>query len=258
VLLTLAYDGARFAGFAPQKNASTVAQALGEAIRRLDPGASALRVASRTDSGVHARGQVASFDSTRVIASRGWLLGLTAFLPPEIAIQRVAEVPVGFNPSKDAIGKIYRYTILCGSLRDPFLVGRSWRVHERLDVTRMSEEAQALLGTHDFFAFRGAADFRVDTVRRIDRAVFSQPESAPRCLVFEIEGNRFLYRMVRIIVGTLVDVGRGYREPGAIARAIISRDREHLGVTAPPDGLCLERVQLRDEGSAGWPDHLRS
>ncbi|HWO10528.1 MAG TPA: tRNA pseudouridine(38-40) synthase TruA, partial [Polyangiaceae bacterium] len=118
ILLTLAYDGASFSGFAAQDNtAHTVAGVLGSAVAKMDPSARGMRVASRTDAGVHARGQVACFDSGLRIESRGWLLGLSGHLPPQIAVQRVARVRPGFHPSKAAIAKTYRYLILRGTLR---------------------------------------------------------------------------------------------------------------------------------------------
>lgn len=256
VLLTLAYDGASFSGFAAQNNtARTVASVLTGAIRAMDPRATGLRVASRTDAGVHARGQVASFDSMLRIEPRGWLLGLSGHLPPQIAVQRVARVQQNFNPSKAAVAKTYRYLILRGTVRDPFLHGRAWRVHERLDLEAMRREAAALLGTHDFAAFRGARDQRPTTVRSISRAEISEVPGEPRCIAFEIRGDRFLYHMVRIIVGTLVDVGRGSCAPGAIARAQRSGERTDLGMTAPPDGLCLERIELANSGHDEWPNH---
>jgi tRNA pseudouridine38-40 synthase len=256
VLLTLAYDGSSFSGFAAQNNtARTVAHELSRAIARMDRGASSLRVASRTDAGVHARGQVACFASTLRIQSRGWLLGLSGHLPPQIAVQRVARVAPNFNPSKAAVAKTYRYLILRGTVRDPFLYGRAWRVHERLDLAAMQREAQTLLGTHDFAAFRGRSDRRTNTVRSISVAELREVPGEPRCIAFEIRGDRFLYHMVRIIVGTLVDVGRGSCAPGAIARARASGQRTHLGMTAPPDGLCLERIELADAGYDEWPNH---
>jgi tRNA pseudouridine38-40 synthase len=256
VLLTLAYDGSSFSGFVAQNNtAHTVAAVLSTAISRMDPGANRLRVASRTDAGVHARGQIASFDSMLKIASRGWLLGLSAHLPPQVAVQRVARVQPNFNPSKAALAKTYRYLILRGTVRDPFLQGRAWRVHDPLDLELMRKEAEALLGTHDFAAFRGAPDKRATTTRTISVAELREVPGQPRCIAFEIRGDRFLYHMVRIIVGTLVDVGRGRCEPGAIARAQASGERTDLGMTAPPDGLCLDNIELADSGHDEWPNH---
>lgn len=255
-MLTLAYDGASFSGFAAQNNtAHTVAGVLGTAIGAMDPSATRLRVASRTDAGVHARGQIASFNTSLNIASRGWLLGLSAHLPPQIAVQRVARVHPSFNPSKAALAKTYRYLILRGTVRDPFLHGRSWRIHEQLDLELMQKEARALLGTHDFAAFRGSADKRETTTRTITVAELREVPGQPRCIAFEIRGDRFLYHMVRIIVGTLVDVGRGNCEPGAIARARASGERTDLGMTAPPDGLCLDHIELADPGHDEWPNH---
>lgn len=255
VLLTLAYDGATFSGFAQQGTQRTVARILSEAIAKMDPAASKLRVASRTDQGVHARGQIVCFDTELEIESRGWLLGLNAHLPPEVAIQRVARVAAGFNPTRQARRKTYHYWILQGSIRDPFLAGRAWRVHDRLDQGLMQSEALALVGTHDFAAFRGSGDRRVNTVRTIEMASFASAPGSPRCLIFAICGDRFMYHMVRIIVGTLVDVGRGRREAGAFQRAFHSRDREDLGMTAPPDGLYLDRIELPDWGVGEWPNH---
>lgn len=219
----------------------------------MDPAASTLRVASRTDAGVHARGQVACFDTRSRIESRGWLLGLSARLPPQIAVRRVARVPAGFNPSHHALEKEYRYAILRGTLRDPFVQGRSWRVHAPLNLELMQSEATDLIGQHDFAAFRGSADFRTSTVRTISLAQVESHPGLEHGLRFRVVGDRFLYRMVRIIVGTLVDVGRGRLEPGAVRRGLVSRRREDLGVTAPPDGLCLEWVSLDEAGTDEWP-----
>lgn len=255
ILLSLAYDGSRFSGFAPQNNGVTVAGLLRAAILQMDPSVGALRVASRTDAGVHARAQVVCFDAQLDIESRGWVLGLSAFLPPEIAVQRVARVEVGFNPSRAARAKTYHYWILRGTLRDPFLAGRAWRVHDSLDLGAMRSEATALLGTHDFSAFRGAADRRENAVRTISVAELSELAHTPRCLCFAIRGDRFLYNMVRIIVGTLADIGRGRQRPGAFERAFVSKQRTDLGMTAPPDGLYLDRVELEDWGHAEWPNH---
>jgi tRNA pseudouridine38-40 synthase len=140
-------------------------------------------------------------------------------------------------------------------VRDPHLHHRAWRVDDRLNHAAMEAEAAALTGQHDFRAFRSSTDQRTETVRTIFRASLADG-SDTRVLCIEIEGDRFLHRMVRIIVGTIIDVGRGRLEPGAVYRGLSTGDRRVLGITAPPDGLYLAKLELDDEGQGKWPDHL--
>jgi tRNA pseudouridine38-40 synthase len=254
VILTVAYDGSQFSGIAPQVNANTVSAELLKAIATMDPNVGSLRIASRTDAGVHARGQVVAFETRMNIPSRGWQAGLSSALPPPVAVVAVTQTLPGFDPSKRAVAKAYRYLILQGSVRDPFLHARAWRIFDPLQIEIMRSEAQSLLGEHDFRAFRSAADIRTNTVRRIESVALAQDPTQERLLCFDVVGNRFMYNMVRIIVGTLVDVGRGRVAPGAIARAIHSGSRDDLGVTAPAEGLYLERVMLPND-LPQWPYH---
>jgi tRNA pseudouridine38-40 synthase len=258
VLLTVAYDGSRFAGFARQPTARTIAGELDGAVRAIDCHASIVRGASRTDAGVHALSQRVAFDTSMDIPSRGWVLALAQHTSDEVAIVSAARVPHGYDPRDHARKKTYRYSILCSPLRDPFLRGRTWRIGERLNQQLMKAEADELLGGHDFRAFRSSTDSRVDTVRTIFRAELTADSSDPRLLHVEIEGDRFLHRMVRIVVGALVDTGRGRLPPGSVRSALRSGNRNELGITAPPDGLCLMRLDLDDEGCNKWPDHLSS
>jgi tRNA pseudouridine38-40 synthase len=254
VLLRVAYVGTPFAGFARQPMARTVAGELDGAVRSIDPHASLVRGASRTDAGVHARGQVVAFDTHKEIEPRGWALALAQHLPNEISVVASASVEVGYDPRFHALFKKYAYRVLVSPVRDPFLADRAWRVGERLNHHAMREEAAALVGEHDFRAFRAASDQRENTVRTILRAVVDAAPHDPRQLVIEVEGNRFLYKMMRIISGTLVDVGRGRLEPGVVARALSGGSRGDLGLTAPAEGLCLEHVHLDDPGSHPWPE----
>ncbi len=256
ILLKIAYDGRAYSGLALQDNAPTIAAALLHAIRQMAPEVSGLRVCSRTDAGVHALEQYVAFDTDATISSRGWLLGITGNLPRDIAILRVARVPVGFQPRRHALSKTYRYAVLQGTLRDPFLESRSWRVAERLNHSAMRRAAQSLIGTHDFRAFRGRSDLRTHTVRTITAASVEPHPTQPRVLEITVEGNAFLYHMVRIIAGTLVDVGRGKRDERAFERAIESGNRLVLGVTAPAAGLFLVDIQLDEVGIDHWPYHL--
>jgi tRNA pseudouridine38-40 synthase len=256
VLLKIAYDGQNYSGLAVQDNAHTVAGELENAIRTMDPLASRLRVCSRTDAGVHARGQYVAFDTHLNISMRGWLLGLSGVLAKDVAVLSAARIRPRFEPCKNARSKTYRYSVLQGTIRDPFLEGRCWRVFDPLNHGRMREEALSLLGTHDFRAFRGTADFRTNTVRTLTNVSISTRPDQPRLLDIVVEGNAFMYHMVRIISGTLVDVGRGKLAPGAIRRAIASGDRLDLGMTAPAAGLCLDRIELNEHGTDEWPYHL--
>jgi tRNA pseudouridine38-40 synthase len=222
----------------------------------MDPNASSLRVTSRTDAGVHAEEQYIAFDTDSNIGLRGWLLGLTGHLPPEIAVLRASRVAPAYQPSKRAIRKVYRYLILQGTVRDPFLADRAWRVFETLDHELMRKEAETLIGEHDFRAFRGAADFREHTVRHITRVDIQTLQDKPRVLAIDVEGNRFMYRMVRIIVGTLVDIGRGKLLPGAVRRGLDTGDRLKLGMTAPAEGLYLRHIELAEVPNQNWPDHF--
>jgi tRNA pseudouridine38-40 synthase len=262
VLLQVAYDGTGFHGWAAQKNARTVEETLHGAVLALDPRASILRGASRTDAGVHAEGQLAAFDTTADIPARGWVLGLNQHLPDDLAVRAARQVPIGFTPRFAARGKRYRYRVLVDSVRDPALRSRAWRVAD-VDVAAVAHEAKAAVGTHDFVAFRSSGDERQNTVRTLSRvAIERESEADPRVLSVVVEGNAFLYNMIRILVGTLVDVGRGRLEPGAVARALAARDRRLAGTTAPAHGLVLERVELEpltERGSAltdvseAWP-----
>lgn len=256
VLLHLAYDGRRFSGFARQSNARTVAGELEGAIRALDPRASFVRGASRTDAGVHARNQIVAFDATRDMEPRRWVHALNRHLGEDLVVSRAARVPIGYDPRRHAFRKTYRYIVLNSRVPDPFWRGRAWSVRDRLNHDRMCDELRSLVGTHDFRAFRTSSDQRIDTVRTILRAGANTLRDDARCTAFEVCGSAFMHRMVRIIVGTVVDVGRGRREPFAVRRAIESGSREDLGMTAPPDGLYLESVELDDRGTDEWPDHL--
>lgn len=253
VILTVAYDGSQFSGIAPQVNSNTVSAELRKAIATMDPNAGSLRIASRTDAGVHARGQVVAFQTRMSIPSRGWLAGLSSALPPAVAVVAVTQTTAGFEPSKRAVAKAYRYLILQGSIRDPFQHARAWRVFDPLNLEVMQREAQALVGEHDFRAFRSAADIRTNTIRRIEKADLTIDPAQARLLRVDVYGNRFMYNMVRIIVGTLVDVGRGRLAPGAIQRALASGSRDDLGVTAPAEGLYLEQVVLPSD-LPQWPN----
>jgi tRNA pseudouridine38-40 synthase len=256
VVLSVKYDGTRFSGFARQPSARTVAGELDGAVRSIDSRASLVRGASRTDAGVHAHDQRVAFDTAMDIPSRGWVLALARHLSDEVVVARAARVAVGYDPRAHARHKTYRYIVLRSLVRDPFHRDRAFLVRDRLNHALMGEEASLLVGTHDFRAFRTSADPRTDTVRTIVRADVLEVDA--RSLVIEVQGDRFLHRMVRIIAGTLIDVGRGRLPPHAIRRGIESGSRALLGITAPACGLYLAAMELDDETewTDNWPDQL--
>lgn len=255
ILLTVAYDGGPFSGFVVQPGRRTVAGELLGALRAIDPAIRDVRGASRTDAGVHARGQRVAFDTAAPLPPRGWALATARHLPDQIAVRRAAIVPVGFTPRFENAGKRYRYLVLRDPAPDPFFCGRAWRVEplNEAALERAIAEATAAIGTHNFGAFRSSADERTNTIRTLRKVeVAVDPEDA-RLVRVDVDGDAFLHNMVRILVGTIVDVARGRLSPGAVARALASRSRRDAGITAPAEGLYLEQVHLRDEGTDAWP-----
>jgi tRNA pseudouridine38-40 synthase len=252
ILLTLSYDGTAYSGYAKQTNGRTIAGELEGAIATVDPKASSTRGVSRTDAGVHARGQLVAFDSTRFIDPRGWVLALNRELPDDISVLRAATTEPGFEPRRCVVSKTYSYRILSSPTREP-LADRTWRIPYRLNQLAMREAAAQLQGEHDFRAFRGAADMRSETVRHIFRIQLEPAAHDPRVLELRVTGNKFLYNMLRIIAGTLVDIGRGHLQADTFIRAFESGLRKDLGITAPPEGLVLEAIELAESGTDHWP-----
>lgn len=244
IRLVVEYDGTTLSGWQRQTNAPTVQQHLEEALAQILQHEVTVAGASRTDAGVHARGQVAAFETERSIPLHGIRRGLNSLLPDVIAIRSADEVPLEFHPRFGATGKHYRYTIYRAPDRSPLLRERAWHHGEALDVARMRDAARALVGEHDFAAFRAAGCTAKTTVRRIDTV--NVTEHPNDLLSIDVEGNAFLRNMVRILVGTLADVGRGALEVGQVAEILASRDRTKAGKTAPAHGL--ELVEVRYDG----------
>lgn len=253
VLVQVAYVGTAFSGWATQKDARTVEDTLRGAILAVDPRAEGPRGTSRTDAGVHAEGQLAAFDAQVTMPPRGWVLTLNQHLPEDVAVRSAQIVKTNFSPRFASKKKRYRYDLLLDKVRDPLLCDRTWRIGYDMDMARMEREAKAIVGTHDFAAFRAAGDERDETVRTIYSVELMQLDA--RRWSIGIEGNAFLYNMVRILAGTLVDVGRGHLDEGTMGRALAGRDRALAGQTAPAHGLTLESIELEmPEGSGErWP-----
>lgn len=258
VLLRVAYEGTEFHGWASQKGARTVQEALLGAVRAIDDGVRGVRGASRTDAGVHAEWQLASFDTSRRLEARAWALAINQHLPDDVAVRAACDAPIGFNPRFAAHNKLYRYRLLIDPVRDPLQRKVAWRIGRGIDLALLEREARGIVGERDFAAFRSASDERENTVRHV-RRVEVERSFDTRIVSIAVEGSGFMHNMVRIIVGTLVDVATGRLAEGAIARGLETRDRRVLGTTAPAQGLTLERIDLRasEEGNqvgAWWPD----
>jgi tRNA pseudouridine38-40 synthase len=241
VRLVLEYDGTDLCGWQRQDNGPSVQAHLEEVLARMTGAPTPVTGASRTDAGVHALGQVASFETTARIPTGGFRLGMNSMLPPSIAVLAADEAPPGFHPRFSATGKHYRYSILNRSSRSPLLRQRCWhRPGARLDLAAMRETATYLVGERDFSAFRAAGCTARTTVRRIDEIAIV--ETGPDRLEIDVRGNAFLRNMVRILVGTLAEVGEGRFAPLQVAEIVRSGDRARAGQTAPAQGLCLVEV----------------
>ncbi len=237
--LIVEYDGTDYAGWQRQNNAMTVQEQLEIAVKRLTGESVCVSGASRTDAGVHALGQSAHFDTESRIPADKFSFALNTLLPPDIRVVKSEEVSADFHSRFSGHGKRYRYLIHAA----PHAGALNRRTHAHviypLNVALMQQEARDLVGTHDFAAFAASGSVVKDTVRTIYRADVTQ-NGSEICLI--VEGNGFLYNMVRIIAGTLIGVGSGKLEPGAFRRAIASGSRLDLGVTAPAHGLTLMEV----------------
>jgi tRNA pseudouridine38-40 synthase len=242
VRVIVAYDGTDYSGFQRQDNAVTVQEALEAALAQvsgLDRSAVAILAAGRTDAGVHALGQVVAFDTAWRHGLGDLHRALNAVLPADIAVLKVEETTSDFHPRYDARSRRYRYSIYNTSIRSPLERRYSLHVAAPLDVEAMQRAAQLLVGERDFATF-GQPPQGDNTVRQVLEAEWGG--ETPR-LHFDIEANGFLYRMVRSIVGTLFQVGRGERDVEAFEAALAARDRDQAGPTAPPQGLCLVKVR---------------
>jgi tRNA pseudouridine38-40 synthase len=247
IRLVVEYDGTSLCGWQRQINGPTVQGHLEDALAKLLAGETPGVVgASRTDAGVHARGQVASFRTERSIPVHGIRRGLNSLLPDAIAIRDASEVGEDFHPRFSATGKHYRYTILTRPERSPRWRDRAWHRSAPISVPDMQSAATALVGQHDFAAFRAAGCSAKSTLRRVDSIAVTR--SAPELIEVDVRGNAFLRNMVRIVVGTLVEVGTGVRPVSQVAEILASKDRTQAGITAPPQGL--ELIEVRYDGRA--------
>ena len=257
IRLTLAYDGTNYVGWQVQPNGPSVQAAVESAIQKLTGEAVRVVAAGRTDSGVHAAGQVVSFRTSTGIPADGLRSGLQHFLPEDVVVREAADAPDGFHATYSAKRKRYRYIIYNSRVPDPFVRRYAWRLATPLDAGAMDEAARALVGAHDFRCFESQFPNKATSVRTVFEAsvgrcagwpVWERAESLSDSLGdgdfvwFDIAADGFLYNMVRAITGTLVKVGLGKWTADDVRAIIAEQDRARAGETAPPQGLYLVRV----------------
>lgn len=237
--VTVAYDGTRFCGFQRQSEERTVQGVIESALKKIGWPGTTILAAGRTDTGVHASGQVISFDLDWVHSVLDLQSALNANLPPDVAAGSVMLAEADFHARFDAIRRCYRYRLYSSSVRDPLKDRYAWRVWPGVDETRLQSAAGYLPGEHDFSAFGAPLKAGGSTLRCVSRAVWSVDSED---LVFEISANAFLYHMVRRLVSFQVQIGQGKLTPSAVSEALDGGSKELVRGLAPPQGLVLVDV----------------
>ncbi len=240
--MIIQYDGTGYEGWQRQLTGLGVQQVLEEELQKLTGEKIVLHASGRTDSGVHARAQVAHFDTNARIPPEKFAYALNTGLPPDIRIAYSGEA-AGFHARFDVVRKHYRYTLFHAPHADPFYRNTALHVYGALDVAAMNEAAARVCGTHDFAAFMAAGIEPETTVRTIYSSHWTD---AGRLVYYDIAGSGFLYNMVRILAGTMLEIGMGRRDVNSIETALASGKRNDAGPTAPARGLALTRVEYKD------------
>ncbi len=241
IKLLIEYDGANYLGWQVQAKGKTIQGVIEEKLGQIFGEPVSLIGSGRTDAGVHAFGQVAHFKTRSRMDLLSIQRALNSLLPEDILIRKVEEAPEDFHARKQAKSKIYEYRILHQPLRSVFHRGYAWHIPQVLDWEEMKKATQKLVGTHDFSSFRSTGTPTKTAIRSVLRAEWKKGRDG--MIRFEIEANGFLKQMVRAIVGTLVDVGRGRLDADEFERILESRDRKKAGPTAPAHGLFLKEVK---------------
>ena len=239
ILLVVSYDGTDYHGWQMQENEDTIEGKLNEALTKLTGTPIEVIGASRTDAGVHGMCNLAVFDSEMNIEPEKYATALNSMLPDDIVVRRSLAVKENFHPRKIKTKKTYRYRIDNSQFPDPLKRRYCWHVSYILDIDLMRQGAKYMLGSHDFSSFCASGSTAVSHVRSIDSIEIGKIENE---IYIDVTGGGFLYNMVRIIAGTLMDVGRGKIEPEQIKDIIEAKDRTKAGPTAPPEGLTLLNI----------------
>ncbi|MDO4544054.1 MAG: tRNA pseudouridine(38-40) synthase TruA [Clostridia bacterium] len=237
------YDGTNYVGWQVQPNGVSVQEKIEAALFKVVKEKVRIHGSGRTDSGVHARAQVAHFDTEAKMPADKLAIALNGFLPPDIRILYSEQAPDDFHARFSAKKKQYRYTIQLGAHADVFLRNTALHLHSVPDVALMDEAAKLCLGEHDFRSFMAVNTKMENTVRELYVSKWTQDGNL---LHYDVEGNGFLYNMVRILVGTMLEIGRGRLPVSAMSAALLAADRTNAGATAPAHGLMLMRVCYPD------------
>ena len=237
--LVIEYDGTAYLGWQSQLNGATIQEVMEHTLQAIIKMKTNIIASGRTDAGVHAEAQVAHFTTRSKMTGEQFHKALNSALPHDIKIIQVEEVPMGFNARRDALRKIYRYTILNRNYPSALEYKRCWYVPTRLNQARMKRAAQAIIGIHDFRSFQAAKCGSKSTIREIYRIDF---EKKKEFLQIVFEGSGFLKHMIRNIVGTLIWIGKGKLKEQDMEGILKLKDRRKAGPTAPPQGLFLVRV----------------
>lgn len=240
--LIVAYDGSRYSGWQIQISGPSIQQCLEEQLAIILRQKTSVVGAGRTDAGVHAMGQVAHFHHSEPVDHYRLIASLNGMLPRDIRIKSAEEASSDFNARHSAKRKIYHYHLNIGNVQDPFLRHFSWHIREKIDLKRMQACIPHLIGVHNFTSFAnepGVGGVAKNPVRTLDRVEIVPQREGVR---IEFEAKSFLYKMVRNMTGTLVEVGRGKRSPEDIPLILKAKDRRSAGVAAPPQGLFLMQV----------------
>lgn len=258
IKLILEYDGTHYHGWQRQANLPTIQQTLEDVLAQITKGLMKVTGASRTDAGVHAVGQVAHFKSSLKIGEPSWVAAVNSLLPSDVVVKRAEYAAMEFHARYSAKGKVYRYVILNSGQMSPFLRNYAWHIKHPLDISSMKDAANCLIGTHDFSSFRASECGAKSPLRTLDRLEITTGDtshifpllkdggnmgSVPPFILLTFEARSYLQHMVRNIVGTLVDVGRGRLKPSDVRDILKKKDRRYAGPIAPPQGLFLVEIK---------------
>lgn len=238
-LLEIAYLGTNYCGWQVQPNGITVQEVLQDALLKILKHRPDVTGCSRTDSGVHAKSFFCHFDTSVEIPNKGLVLGLNTVLPNDVSAIKCYDVPDTFHARYSSTGKMYCYSFFCNEIRDPFLYGRTLQIKHSIDLEKAKEYCELLKGKHNFEAFSSINRTVIDTVRTVSECYIEQKQNE---YYFYVKADGFLYNMVRIMVGTLLEYSAGKIVSSDILKAFENGDRKLLGITAPPQGLYLEKV----------------